>query len=77
MRDELFGNSDTYVSAFSAVLGEGLPSRQYALLNAHFGAPGHTASAQQLAEAIGYKAFIGVNSAYAHLAKRIAAQLGR
>lgn len=76
MSDYQFGGEDDYFKALSLVLKEGVPDKQLAILKAHFQASEHTASAQFLADAVGYKAFISANGAYAKLARRISEALG-
>jgi hypothetical protein len=54
-----------------------LPPKHRALLVAHYGAPGHTLTAAQLAAAVGYPSFSAVNLQYGTFAKRLCGLLGR
>jgi hypothetical protein len=74
--DEEFGTVDDYMRAFEAVRAEGIPDKHIALLQAHYEAPDHTATAQQLAESVGYAHFRAVNLQYGTLAHRIGDCLG-
>ena len=71
-----FGTADEYTAALSAVVAEGVSDRQIELLRAHYKAPRHTATARQLANAVGYANYGGVNIQYGTLAHRIASRLG-
>jgi len=71
-----FGTVKEYQRAISAVLAAGVPARHVALLQAHLGAPRHSASCAELADAVGYASWRVVNFQYGALAHRIAAELG-
>jgi hypothetical protein len=74
--DKHFGTADAYASALTAVVKEGVPDKHMELLRAHFEAPQHTATAQQLARAVGYKNYRSVDLQYGNLAHRVARRLG-
>ena len=76
MNDEEFGTTDDYCRAFKAVRTEGIADKHLALLQAHFNAPEHTATWEQLAAAVGYHGYRAVNLQYGRFAERIARQLG-
>jgi len=67
-------STDQYVSALSAALRNATP-KQLEILQAHFDAPKHTASAQQLAAIVGYSSFGPVNIEYSKFARRAAEAL--
>ena len=73
--DEEFGTTDDYCRAFKAIKIEGIADNHLALLKAHFNAPEHTATWEQLATAVGYDSFRAVNLQYGGFAERIARQL--
>ncbi|HWG45671.1 MAG TPA: hypothetical protein VN688_23115 [Gemmataceae bacterium] len=59
-------SSQQYREALSR-LAEALPSNHLALLRAHYRAPDHTATATDLAKAVGYQDYRGVNAQYGRL----------
>lgn len=71
-----FGTADDYTAALGAVIAEGVPEKHIELLRAHLEAPRHTATASQLARAVGYANYGGVNMQYGTLAHRVASRLG-
>jgi hypothetical protein len=74
--DEEFGTTDDYCRAFKAIKIEGIADKHLALLQAHFNAPEHTATWEQLAAAVGYDGYRAVSLQYGRFAGRIACQLG-
>lgn len=70
-----FGTVEDYRRAFARVLPTAAKN-QIALIRAHLESPTHTASAKELARAIGVKEFVEVNRTYARLAKAVAGHLG-
>ena len=68
--------SSEYQAAISEVLREGVPAKHEALLRAHLRASCHSASAEELALAVGYRNFQSVNLQYGTLARRVASHLG-
>lgn len=76
MTKEHFGTADDYTAALTAVVTEGVPEKHLELLRAHFEAPRHTATARQLARAVGYSNYNSVNLQYGTLAHRVASRLG-
>jgi hypothetical protein len=76
MRKMHFGTAEDYTKALAAVVAEGVPEKHIELLRAHFEAPGHKRTARQLAQAVGYANYGGVNLQYGILAKRVASRLG-
>lgn len=75
-RDGHFGTTNAYAVALGAVIDEGVPEKHLELLRAHFEAPQHTATASQLARAVGYPNYKSVNLQYGRLAHRVANRLG-
>ena len=71
-----FGTADEYMAALRAVIAEGVPEKHIELLRSHFEAPRHTATARQLAAAVGYSNYNSVNLQYGTLAHRVASRLG-
>jgi len=67
---------DDYVSALAQVVSEGLPDKHLELLRAHFEAPRHAATAQELARKVGYRNYGAVNLQYGRLAHRVGNHLG-
>ena len=70
------GTVGDYRLAISRVLSAGVSRRQSELLRAHLCAPRRSASAAELAKAVGYGSWGTVNRQYGHLAHRIGAELG-
>ncbi len=71
-----FGRKHEYLRALSAVIAKGISEEERALLSAHLRSPDQTASAQRLAEMLGYPTHGLVGSIYASLSQRVAEQLG-
>jgi hypothetical protein len=71
-----FGTARRYRLAIREVLDAGVPVRQAELLRAHLWSPRYSASAAELAEAVGYSGWRTVNFQYGALAHRIAVELG-
>ena len=76
VNDYQFGTTDAYFRAFQALQREGIPDKHIELLQAHFNAPGHTATWAQLAAEVGYANGNAVNLQYGTLAGRVANLLG-
>lgn len=76
MGQDQFGTVDDYFRAFEFVLHEGIPDKHLDLLRAHFDAPNHTATANELAKAVGDTSYRAVNLQYGTLAGRVAERLG-
>lgn len=76
MQDDELGTVDDYLRAFRAVQAEGLRDHHLAMLRAHFAAPNHTTTWEQLAKEMGYARGNAVNLQYGKLAEMIASQLG-
>jgi hypothetical protein len=74
--DEQFGAAEDYTRALQALMAEGIPDHHRTILQAHFNAPDQTASAQRLAERVGYASYRAVNLHYGKFAERIARLLG-
>jgi hypothetical protein len=74
-RDDRFGTTKRYAAALGAVIDEGVPEKHVELLRAHFEAPGHIATARELARAVGYLNYNSVNLQYGRLAHRVANRL--
>lgn len=70
-----FPRSGEYARALSALRPE-LNDGQVRCLRAHYLAPGRTATARRLAEAVGYADYRGVNLQYGKLAVRLCETLG-
>ena len=75
MNDKEFGTTDDYRRAFETVRIEGIADKHLALLQAHFYAPDHTATWEQLAADVGYDGGRAVNLQYGRFAERIARKL--
>jgi hypothetical protein len=65
---------ERFRSALERLAAE-LPENYVALLKAHYAAPGHTTTASNLAEAVGYKSHSGVNLHYGRLASLLGSVL--
>src|SRR5882672_7123635 len=74
MQKEAFGSVQQYESAFAALLRERMPANRWEILRHHFESHRHTATAQQLAERVGYSNYGGVNS-HGSFARDVAAKL--
>jgi 5-methylcytosine-specific restriction endonuclease McrA len=76
MSNDELATADDYFKAFEALQKEGLAEKPIALLQAHFNAPNHTATMQQLADAVGYANYGGANMQYGTLGRRVGEKLG-
>jgi hypothetical protein len=67
-----YGTSEECIKSLRAVES----SSRMKILRAHFRAPGHSATARQLAREVGYENFNAINLQYGALAEAIASGLG-
>jgi hypothetical protein len=67
--------AEEYADAFAA-LDARIKKNQWAMLHAHYGAPDHTMTAGELAQAAGYKEYATANMQYGALAHMLADYLG-
>jgi hypothetical protein len=70
-----FGDVDDYAKALREALVES-PPKVEELLRVHYSALGHVQTYSQLATAVGYANYGGVNSQYGRLARGVASRLG-
>ena len=76
MMKKHFGTAEQYAAALTAVIDDGVPNKHIELLRAHLEAPRHTATASQLAKAVGYENYRAVNVQDGTFAHRVASRLG-
>ena len=72
-REPYIGTVDDYVEAFTA---QELARHEHTMARAHAAAPDRKLTAQQLADAAGYKSYSSANLHYGKLGQRVAEQAG-